>query len=122
LAGTQLNNGTTTLGTPNIAPDVIVKVAIDPVKQVHAEVGGVERQFSVWDPVTDTTNSATGFGGFFNLGLEFAPGLRLVSNNFYSQGGGRYIFGQAPDLIVNPDGTLKPVMSASTVSGLEFSH
>lgn len=122
LAGTQLNNGTTTLAAPSFAPDVILKVAVDPIKQVHVEVGGVERQFKLWDPNTDKTNSATGLGGFFNFNLEVAPGLHLVSNNFYSEGGGRYIEGLAPDFVVNADGSMTTITSMSTVSGLEFAH
>jgi len=122
LAGTQLNNGTTTLGTPNLAPDVIAKIAVDPIKAVHAEIGGVERQFKIWNPTDNMDYSATGLGGFFNFNVGIAPGLRLLSNNFWSSGGGRYIFGQAPDLIVNADGSLTTVQSGSTVSGLEFNH
>ena len=30
--GTQLNNGTTTLGVPNMRPDIIAKIAFDPIK------------------------------------------------------------------------------------------
>ncbi len=39
-----------------------------------------------------------------------------------SDGGGRYIFGQVPDLIVRADDTLSPIKAASTVSGFEFTH
>jgi hypothetical protein len=122
LAGTQLDNGTTTLGVPNLVPDVIVKVAADPSSQVHVELGGIERQFKVWDPnpTVDTTFSATGLGGFFNFGLEPVRGLRLLSNNFYGSGAGRYIYGQAPDLIVNVDGSITPVTTWSTVDGFEL--
>jgi len=45
-ANTEFNNGQTTLNVPNVAPDVIVKLALDPVSRVHFEVGGLERQFS----------------------------------------------------------------------------
>jgi len=49
-------------------------------------------------------------------------GFRVLTNNFWSDGGGRYIFGQAPDLIVRADGSISPVKAASTVTGFEFTH
>lgn len=122
LGGTQLNNGTSTFAVPNIAPDVIAKVAVDPSPKIHVEAGGVERQFKVWNPTNDQTFSATGLGGFLNFNVELYEGLHLVSNNFWSSGGGRYIFGQAPDVVVLADGSLQTIKSGSTVSGLEYAH
>jgi hypothetical protein len=122
LAGTQLNNGTTTFGVPNILPDVIGKVSIDPAKQFHIEAGGVAREFRVWNPTSEQTFYATGLGGFLNVGVELFDGFRVLSNNFYSAGGGRYIFGQAPDLVLAPDGSITTVTAASTVSGIEYTH
>ncbi|MGE5182346.1 MAG: hypothetical protein ACM31C_09810 [Acidobacteriota bacterium] len=120
LAGTQLDNGTTGVGTPEFLPDVIAKLAIDPVKQVHVEAGGVERQFKIWNPANENNYSATGVGGFLNLNLEPTKGLHLISNNFYGAGVGRYIFGQAPDVIVEADGTLDTVKAGSTLDGVEL--
>jgi hypothetical protein len=121
-AGNQLNTGGSTLGTPNVAPDVIAKLAFDPSTRFHVEFGGVERQFKVWNPLTSTTFSSTGGGGFVNLNVEVVKGFRLLTNNFWSDGGGRYIFGQVPDLIVRNDGSISPIKTGSTVSGLEFTH
>ncbi len=118
----ELNNGATTLGTPNRTPDVIVKLALDPVKKFHIEVGGVERQFHVWNPVSLAKFSNTGAGGFVNLNFELFKGFRLYTNNFWSDGGGRYIFGQVPDAIIRADGSLSPIHTGSTVSGVEFTH
>lgn len=120
LAGTQLNNGSSTTSVPNVAPDIIAKLVLEPVKQVHFEVGGVERNFKIDNPNTLQHYSAQGAGGFLNLNVEVAKGLRLLTNNYWSDGGGRYIFGQAPDLIVRSDGSLSPVHSGSTVSGFEL--
>ena len=122
LGGTQLNNGTTTLGVPNYVPDVIAKVAVDPVKQVHVEIGGVERQFKVWNPNSEVTYAATGVGGFLNFGVEPFSGFRVLSNNFWGAGGGRYIFGLAPDVAVMADGSLVTIGSGSTVDGIEYTH
>jgi len=123
------------IATPNLAPDVIAKLTFDPNKRVHAEIGGVERNFKVYYPgaaavaATSTTPaipaanfSAQGAGGFANLHVEIVKGLRLVTNNFWSDGGGRYIFGQAPDLIAHADGSLSLVHSGSTVTGFEFTQ
>ncbi len=126
------------LGAPNVAPDVIAKIAIDPNKRVHFEFGGVERSFKVWYPgvaavaatattpavpgIPSATFTAVGGGGFVNLHVEIAKGFRLITNNFYSDGGGRYIFGQVPDLIAHADGSISLIHASSTVSGFEFTH
>src|SRR6202171_2382302 len=125
LNGTQLNNGGTTLAVPNVAPDVIAKLAFDPSNKFHVAVGGLERQFKVWNPSpspTGTRLAKTGAGVFVNLNFQLFPGFRLLTNNFWSDGGDRYVFGQAPDLIVRNDGSLSPIKSGSTVSGFEFTH
>ena len=118
------------IATPNIAPDVIAKLAVDPSKRVHFEIGGVERNFKVYYPGVAATStvaaipaanfSKEGGGAFLNLHVEIFKGFRLLTNNFWSDGGGRYIFGQAPDLVANANGSLTPLHSASTVSGFEF--
>jgi len=110
------------IATPNVAPDIIAKLAYDPVKQVHFEIGGVERNFKVYNPTTSTHYSMEGGGGFVNLGVEPIKGVRLLTNNFWSAAGGRYIFGQAPDVIAHADGSLSPVHSGSTADGIEFTH
>src|SRR5262249_23716386 len=45
---------------------------------------------------------------------------RLIANGFYSNGGGRWVFGLAPDVIINANGKPSLVHSASTVSGFEY--
>ena len=120
--GGELNNGNTTTGVPNRAPDVIAKFVLDPSKKLHFEVGGLMRQFQLFNPNTVNTYSATGGGGFVNLDVEVLKGLRLLTHNFWSDGGGRYIFGQAPDLIARADGSPSLVHSGSSVDGFEYSH
>jgi len=58
-------------------------------------------------------------GGSINLNFELFKNLRLLTNNFWSDGGGRYIFGQAPDFILRSTGAISLVHSGSTVTGLE---
>jgi hypothetical protein len=110
------------LNAPNVAPDVIVKLALDPSKQVHFEIGGIERNFKLYNPVTSTNYSAEGGGAFLNLHVEPFKGFRLLTNNFWSDGGGRYIFGQAPDLIARADGSISLIHASSTVSGIEDTY
>jgi hypothetical protein len=111
-----------TLNTPTVAPDVIAKLAFDPSKHVHFEIGGVERNFKVYDGATATHFSATGGAGFVNGNFEILKGFRLLTNNYWGDGGGRYIYGQAPDLIAHADGSLSLIHSGSTVDGFEFTH
>ena len=119
----ELDNGSgNTLSTPTVAPDIIAKLAFDPSKRVHFEIGGIERNFKVYNPATTTKFSAEGGGGFVNLNVEVVKGLRLLTNNYWSDGGGRYIYGEAPDLIAHADGSLSLVHSGSTVTGFEFTH
>jgi hypothetical protein len=120
------------IGTPDVAPDFIAKLALDPVKQVHFEIGGVERNFKVYNPgaaasgstpaVPAGSFSTEGGGGFVNLHVEPVKGFRIVTNNIWGAGIGRYIFGQAPDVIVHADGSISPVHSGSTVNGFEFTR
>jgi len=120
--GGELNNGGTTLNAPQVFPDVIAKLAFDPSSKFHLEIGGIERAFRVWNPVNNNHYSAVGGGGFANLNFELFKGFRLLTNNYWSDGGGRYIFGLAPDLIARADGSISLIHSGSTVSGFEFTH
>ncbi len=120
--GSELDNGTTTLAVPNMHPDIIAKIAFDPVKILHFEIGGVERTFKTYNPLTAKYFVTEGAGIQFNLNLELVKNFRFVTNNYWSDGGGRYIYGQAPDLIIRNDGSPSPVKSGSTVNGFEFTH
>jgi hypothetical protein len=130
--GTEFNNGSTTLTVPNGGPDLIAKLVLEPVKKLHFEVGGIERDFKAWIPTVKATATTTGTtagtttteggGGFLNVNFELFKGFRLLTNNFWSDGGGRYIFGEAPDLIARANGTLSLIHADSTVSGFEYTH
>jgi hypothetical protein len=118
----EFNNGQTTLNAPNVAPDVILKLALDPSSRFHFEVGGLERQFKLWNPTTTAKLSATGAGGFVNFNVGLSKGFRFIVNTYYSDGGGRYIFGEVPDFVVRTDGSPSPIHNASTVDGFEYTH
>jgi len=140
LAGSQLDggfnlaacnyNGSTCTGQsylaqPTVTPDFILKMAID-FSRIHFDVAGIESNFR-------TTNIAavsgvpafnqhyTTQGGGLQFGANFAllKNLRLITTNFITDGDGRYMFGQAPDVVVNANGALSPLHAGGTVDGVE---
>jgi hypothetical protein len=126
LAGTQFDNGSSNYGAPNLHPDIIFKGALDGHagdKLLHLEAAGIVRTFKAaygsGTPTAYHTSSATAASGEVNANLEVAKGFRLIANTFFGSGNGRYVFGQAPDVIVRADGSISPVHTYSTVDGFE---
>jgi len=125
VGGTQLDNGSASfLSTPNLAPDIIAKVAFDPTSRVHFEVGGITRVFKIYNtstgqPTSGQTFTKHGQGGEANANVEVVKGLRLISNNQFGAGIGRYFFGNAPDVVVRADGSLSPIHTFTTTDGFE---
>jgi hypothetical protein len=120
LPGTQFDNTSPSpLSTPNLTPDFIVKAAFDPSSHVHFEVAGIERNFKDWNSLTNQKFTKTGAGGSFNGNFEIVKNFRLITNNYWSDGGGRYLFGQAPDVVIRSDGSLSPIHAGGTVDGFE---
>jgi hypothetical protein len=126
LASTQLDNGpnigtaSTVLSVPTVAPDVIAKIAFDPNSRLHVEAAGIERTFKIVNPALLSQHfSTTGGGVQLGINAEVIRNIRLISTNFWSDGGGRYLFGQAPDLMVRADGSLSLIHSGGTVDGVE---
>lgn len=123
----EYNSGQTPLAVPNWFPDIIAKAAYDGHagdKTEHIEIAGLVSGFKDYVPSTITTaisggHTAVGFGGSLNFNLELVKNFRLISNNFISDGGGRYIFGAVPDFAVRPNGALSPIRADSTVDGFE---
>ena len=127
LPGTNFNSefniGGNQTTTPNLHPDLIAKAAYDPTiggKHMHAEVGGIIRSFKVFNSNNNSTSTITGGGVTAGVNFEVVKNFRLIANGFYSYGGGRYILGLGPDVIVKPDGTLSGVHSGSGVAGFEY--
>jgi len=119
LGGGQLDNSSNVQLTPNARPDVIAKIAYDPTARVHLEVGAIDRTFKIWNPVSTRTFTKTGGGFSFNASAEVIRNFRVVTNNFWSDGGGRYLVGSAPDVTVRADGSLSPIRAGGTVTGIE---
>jgi hypothetical protein len=124
LASTQLDaaaniSGASYLAQPGFTPDLMAKIAFD-LPRFHFEVGGVESNFktaSLSAPWTHHTTQGAGLLVGFNVAV--LKNLRLISSNFFSDGEGRYLFGQAPDIIVRADGSLSAVHASSTLDGFE---
>jgi hypothetical protein len=124
LSGTQLdqNNFTNPYAGPQLTPDFIGKMAFDPSSRFHAEVAGIVSTFKT----INITNLSAGetytkAGGGIQVGLngEIFPGFRLISTNFWSDGEGRYLFGQAPDLVINSNSSIGLLHAGGTVDGFE---
>lgn len=109
--------------TPNKHPDVLAKIAFDGQaggKHFHLEGVGMVGTLRVLPVLNGSTSSKTGGGvsGAFNL--EIFKNFRLIANAFFSDGGGRYIFGTGPDAVLSPQGTLSLVHSAAGIGGFEW--
>ncbi len=125
----QLNAGNSATGVPNYFPDIVAKLALDGHpgdKAMHLEVSGLVSGFkdyilpaSATSVVVAGSHTAIGAGGSVNSNLEIFKNVRLVENAFFSDGGGRYVFGMAPDFIVRPNGDISPIHTSSTVDGIE---
>jgi cell division protein FtsB len=121
--GPQLNMGNGGVSVPNAHQDMIGKVAYDGVvggRSMHAEATGLLRQFDFYNLLTSTRFHATGGGGSANANLELFRSFKLIVNTFFSEGGGRWIFGQGPDLVIRGDGSPSLIHSFSTLDGFEY--
>lgn len=112
----SVNNDRT---TPNVHPDILAKLVIEPSSRFHFEVGGVESTVKLFNPNTNTYFTKAGGGVTFAINAEVVKNFRFVTNNFYSDGSGRYLFGAVPNFIVRADGSPSLMHSASTVTGFE---
>jgi hypothetical protein len=74
----------------------------------------------LYNPLNNQKYTATGGGGSVNINFELFKNFRVIANTYFSDGGGRYLFGQAPDFVVRGDGSPSLVHSYSTVPGFEY--
>jgi hypothetical protein len=117
----NVSAGQNILNQPTVAPDIIAKLAFDPSSRFHFEIGGIERNFKTVNPSLLSQHfTANGAGLLVGLNAEVIKNFRLITTNYWSDGGGRYLFGQAPDLIVRANGNLSLVHSGGTIDGFEW--
>ncbi len=126
LLGTQLDAasnigaGFNYLAQPGYTPDLIAKLAFD-VPRLHFEIAGIDSNFKTTSLAAPFVSHTTQGGGLLvGLNVAVLKNLRVMTSNMYSDGEGRYLFGQAPDLIVRADGSLSPVHASSTLDGFEL--
>jgi hypothetical protein len=117
----EVDTGSTP-GAPSPYPDIIGKVAFDPTtgdKHQHLEAAVIVRGFRTYDPVSNATMSTTGSGVSVGAVIQPVKNVVLIGNGFWSSGGGRYLIGQAPDFMVNADGSPSAIGSTSALGGVE---
>jgi hypothetical protein len=130
-AGEVDSGGATT--APNQMPDIIGKLAYDTKVNGlawHVDVAGLYRSFKINTFTTgagaiNSDDTASGYGGSLNVNLELVKDLRFIGNAYVSKGGGRYVFGQAPDFVVNPPDasgaySISTLSTESYLAGLEW--
>jgi hypothetical protein len=116
----QIDNGVNNdRGDANVHPDIIGKITYDPSSRAHFEIGGVESTVRLYNPNTNEHYSKAGVGGTLDFHYEVVKNFRVLTNNFWSDGNGRYLFGAVPDFIVRADGSPSLEHALSTVSGVE---
>ena len=109
------------LAQPAVTPDFIAKLAFDPTRASTSK-SAASRATS--RPPTSRRRSRQHLhhqraAAFWSAQRRSLKNFRLISTNFLSDGDGRYLFGQAPDLIVRADGSLSPVHAGGTIDGFE---
>lgn len=122
---TNLNTASTNPAIPNLHPDVIMKTAFDwklGGRALHVEAAGLIRSFKDFNTLVtpNGTDTVVATSGALNFNVRVSKNFRVVANTFYGEGGGRYIGGLGPDLVVKPNGTLSAVHSGSSVGGFEW--
>jgi Skp family chaperone for outer membrane proteins len=119
--------------TPGFIPDFIFKAAYDGKvgeKLMHVEAAGLFREFKLFTPASITgagnqTRTTAGVGGSLNFNLELVKNFHLIGTTFWSDGGGIYIIGSGPDIVVR-QATLtspfvpSPVHAYSGIGGFEW--
>jgi len=121
----QLDNATNSFQTPNLIPDIIGKIAFDPKTKdthQHIEVYGVHREFKTYNQNNNEHYTQSAGGGGINFNFEPVKNFHLIANTFFSDGGGRYLFGTIPDLAIRPDGSISPIHADSFLGGFEYTH
>jgi len=125
LTSTQLDaganiSGVSLYGQPAYTPDFIAKIAFDPSSRFHLDVTGIESNFRTTNLAAPFTGHTTNGGGVqFGANVALLKNFRLITTDYWTDGDGRYMFGQAPDLIVRADGSLSPVHAGGTIDGFE---
>jgi len=117
----QYNSGNDELKVPNLRPDIVTRVAFDPVKFFHIDVGGVYRTFRhVVEPLNEDLDfRKTGVGASVNLRFDLSESNKFILQGSYGSGFGRYIGGLVPDVVFRSNSSISPIRTWSWVGGIE---
>ncbi|MGH9393477.1 MAG: hypothetical protein ACRD1E_04850 [Terriglobales bacterium] len=119
----QVDNGASNSSAPGFTPDFIGKLAFDSApdgRGLHLELAGLESNFRVLSAASGLIHHAAGAALSLNGNWALGGGLRLIGNTFLGDGGGRYFFGMAPDIIIRQDGTISAVRASGGMGGFEW--
>jgi hypothetical protein len=119
----QIDTGNGSSGVPNPHTDVIAKITFDPAiagRSLHFEIAGLWNRSAFFNSLNNRHFLTDGGGVTVGAGIEATRNLTFFTHNFFSSGGGSWIFGEAPDLIIRGDGATSLIPSGSTVDGIEY--
>jgi hypothetical protein len=107
--GPQFDNGSQ-VGTPNLFPDILPKITYDTRiagRHFHLEgvglVTGVRSATKAVGGTTFSKNSSVGGGGSIATNFELFKNFLFLGNAFWSDGGGRYLVADGPQLVIRPN-------------------
>jgi hypothetical protein len=107
--GPQFDNGSQ-IGTPNLFPDILPKITYDTKiagRHFHLEgvglVTGVRSATKAVGGTTFASHSAVGGGGSIATNFELFKNFLFLGNAFWSDGGGRYLVADGPQLVIRPN-------------------
>jgi hypothetical protein len=115
----QYNTGNSALAVPNLMPDIVSRVAVNPTAALHIDVGGVWRVFRHTLAPYDDAERASGGGASVNARLAVTHTTRVIAQVASGAGLGRYVGGLVPDVAFRADGSIRPIPVTSWVAGVE---
>ena len=115
----QYNTGSNELRVPNLMTDIVTRVAFNPIKPLHVDVGGVVRVFRHTVSPYDDDFKDVGGGASINARYNLTAGTKLLMQTGFGSGFGRYIGGLVPDAAFRRDGSIRTIGTTSWVGGVE---
>ena len=115
----QYNTGSAELSVPNLMTDIVTRVAFNPIKALHVDVGGVVRVFRHTVSPYDDDFKDVGGGASINARYNLTAGTKLLMQTGFGSGLGRYIGGLVPDAAFRRDGSIRTIGTTSWVAGVE---
>lgn len=115
----QYNTGSDELKVPNLMMDMVTRVAVNPVKRLHVDVGGVVRVFRHTVAPYDDDFKEVGGGASINARFNLTAGTKLLMQTGFGSGLGRYVGGLVPDVAFGKDGSISAIGTTSWVAGAE---